>query len=52
MVILECSLMFALSSKELSSLEPMDTGKPTEKAANKRYESLSLVTFSREHSNA
>lgn len=42
MVILKCSLMFAFSSKELSSLEPMDTGKPTEKATNKRYEPLCI----------
>lgn len=37
----EFSLMFASSSKELSSHEPMDTGKSTEKTTNKRYTSPS-----------
>lgn len=32
------------SSKELSSPEPMDTGKPPEKTTNKRYEASVLVT--------
>lgn len=39
MVIFDSSLMFASSSKELSSHEPMDTGKSTEKTTNKRYAS-------------
>lgn len=39
MVIFDSSLMFASSSKELSSHEPMDTGKATEKTTNKRYTS-------------
>uniref|UniRef100_A0A8C2ZN11 Histone-lysine N-methyltransferase n=1 Tax=Cyclopterus lumpus TaxID=8103 RepID=A0A8C2ZN11_CYCLU len=30
-------IVFASSSKELSSPEPMDTGKPADKATNKRY---------------
>lgn len=37
MVIFDSSLTFASSSKELSSHEPMDTGKSTEKTTNKRY---------------
>lgn len=39
MVIFDSSLLFASSSKELSSHEPMDTGKSTEKTTNKRYTS-------------
>lgn len=41
MVIFESFLTFASSSKELSSYEPMDTGKSTEKTTHKRYTSTS-----------
>lgn len=39
MVLFEYFLIFVCSSKELSSHEPMDTGKSTEKTTNKRYSS-------------